>query len=433
MKEDFIQFVWRNSLFDTSKLKTVDGKALEIISPGVLNHDSGPDFSGGFVKIDEVTWAGNVEIHMFSNEWNSHNHHIDPAYNNVVLHVVYEYEGPIKTNEGVIVPTLELKSLINPTALQAYFELNNQQDDISCQSRISFLDTIDWKLCLDRMIVERLEFKSQSFLELFNKTTNNWEESFYLFLARAFGFKLNAIPFSMLAQSIPNAIYSKNRDNPFVIESILFGQAGFLKDSFDDDYPNMLKREYIHHKYKYGFSALPKSAWKMSKMRPNNFPSIRIAQFASLMSRQINLFDEIVSCSDINQIRAIFADLQVHPYWQNHAQFDSSINSRSAQLGQMAINNILINAIVPALYAYAKLGDDIKIIEKCLEILEHIPPENNRITRKWLSLGMDIKSSKESQGAIHLYNEKCSRKKCVSCRIGQKWILKHDKQDKCHI
>lgn len=433
MKEDFIQFVWQNALFDTRNLKTVDGKSIEIASPGILNHDSGPDFSGAFIKMEGVTWAGNVEIHMFASEWNDHQHQIDPAYNNVVLHVVYEYDGPIKTKEGVIVPTVELKSRLNPSAVKVYYELNTKQQDIACNSRISSLNPIDWKLCLDRMIVERLEHKSRDFMDLLEKTTNNWEESFYIFLARAFGFKLNAIPFTMLAQSIPYNVYMKNGDRPFVIESILFGQAGFLEDTFLDDYPNMLKREYTHHKYKYGFSALPKSMWKMSKMRPNNFPSIRIAQFSSIMSKQDKLFGLIKSSTSVERIRATFLNIPVHPYWQNHAQFDSSINSRSAQLGQMAVNNLLINAVVPALYAYAKVNDDSTYVEKSLNILESIPAENNRITRKWLSLGMDISSSKESQGAIHLYNEKCARKKCVSCSIGQKWILKNDKQNKCHI
>ncbi len=420
MKEDFLQFIWQQQLIKKDNLLTSNGEKIEIISAGQRNTNSGPDFINSKIRIKNRLWAGTVEIHVKASDWIKHKHHLDKAYNNVILHVVLKNDMEITLNSGEIIPTLELE--IDNTLYNNYMKLITNKDAIPCAG---FLPTIDdfyinhWQ---NRLIINRLQRKSTEVLIRLQQNKGSWEETFYQFLAKNMGFKQNALPFELLAKSLPLKAIDKQKDNLLQIEALLFGQAGLLEKNCDDDYFILLKREYNFLKYKYSLTPNDKHLWKYMRMRPDNFPTIRIAQFASILHKNYHLFSKIIENKNISTIRNLFK-VSASEYWDTHFTFGKESKKRKKTQGNSSIDIILINTIVVFLFAYGENTQQEKYKNKAIELLESIKPEKNNITRQWQKLNINAKNSMESQAQIELFNEYCKKGKCLKCSIGAKIIV----------
>ncbi len=423
MNEDFIQFVWQFMRFDASDIKTDDGEPVGILNQGILNTDSGPDFSSGRVFIGDIEWVGNIEIHTIASDWNAHGHQHDSAYNNVILHVVYENDQSIFDESGRKVPTIELKNRIDPQSIHAWEKLCRSKHQVACQNELVTIEDIVVQQTLNRNLIQRLERKTAEIEQVCVQSNNNWEYVLYNILCRGFGFRVNGLPFSILSSTLPFRLVESTRHNQFQLEALLFGQAGFLEEEFEDDYPDMLKKEFQHLKNKHQLQPLSKSVWKMSRMRPNNFPVLRIAQLAAILCRVPKLFRQVLECKDYDELKSIFNDHPPHAYWQNHSSFDKGIPSRSATIGVSSIDTLIINSIAPFVFHYGRVHTREDLSELALKLLYEIPPEKNGIIRSWRELGIHARNAADSQALIQLKNENCSRKKCVSCAIGTKLLM----------
>ena len=417
MKEDFLYYLWQLKRFDIHRLKTTSGEEITIQNVGELNHNAGPDFLNARIKIGNTLWAGNVEMHLKSSDWLIHQHQNDPAYDNVILHVVLEEDKPITRNCGERIPCLELRKRIPPKISKTYNKLVQNSHWIPCQHLIHTVPKITFNLWLDRLLVEKLEHKIIEIEKSLSLNQNNWEETFYQFLARNFGVKINAEPFAQLSKSVSLLTLTKYRSNLLQLEALLFGQAGLLEESFNDDYPKKLQKEYRFLKRKHKLTAIKRQSWKFMRLRPANFPTIRIAQFATLLSQSVHLFSKMLAAKNVKEIENMF-DVKISNYWQNHYVFDNLSIIRNKSLGKSTIHLIIINTIVPFLFLYGKTKGDDSFKERALQLLEELKPEKNNIIDKWNSLGVEPQSAYQTQALIHLKNNYCKTKKCMSCAVG---------------
>ncbi len=422
--EDFINYTWKFRLFDRDNLLTTDGEKIEVFSAGLPNADSGPDFHNARIRIGDTTWAGNVEIHINSSDWHKHKHTNDAAYSNVILHVVYRDDDPIVLPNGRKIPTLELHQRIAPELYHRYHQLafGNPQF-IPCEGSIRFVDDLTLRNWLTRVLIERLEKRALVVNAALEKNKGDWEETFYQFLAANFGFKTNALPFELLAKSLAQLTLAKHKNNPLQIEALIFGQAGLLNEEFKDEYPQKLKAEYLFLQKKFGLQPIEKHLWKFMRMRPTNFPTIRLAQFAALIVKSNHLFSKIIEIKDVAQLRGLFDQLHIHPYWENHYRFDVESKPLSKSLGQTSIDILLLNSFVLFLFCYGKHNQQEYFINRSLKLLEKLPAEDNHIVTNFDSLGIKVSTAFDSQALLELKNCYCSHKKCLQCGIGNK-ILK---------
>ncbi len=419
MKEDFIQFIWESQQFDKRDLLTSQSEQINIINPGNKNLNSGPDFQNVNIKLSNVDWYGQIEVHVNSSDWYKHKHEKNSAYKNVILHVVWNDDKIIKHDDGTQIPTLELKHKVNPSLIENFNKLVNTKHTIACRNQIQDVDEIAVLTILQRALFQRLTNKNNLVYKLLNSNNGNWEEVAYRLLAYNFGFKVNIDPFFELSSSIPFSILKKNFDSITQIESILFGQAGMLKKEVSKcRYYKELHNNYQYLKHKYSFkeSSLTESQWKFFRLRPANFPTIRIAQFAKLLYKNKSIFDLIINNSVENINKKL--NIKQSSYWTKHYKFLKNSKVEIPGLGKSSIENILINTFIPILVAYGKYKDEQKYIDRAIQILQKLPSEENRIIKEWRSLGQKIRSSFDSQGYIELYNNFCSLKKCLSCNIG---------------
>src|SRR3984957_18102260 len=302
--EDFLHYIWKFRLFDRADLKTTDGEELEIYSAGMHNSDSGPDFQNARIRIGDTTWAGNVEVHLSSSDWKKHGHTTDTSYENVILHVVFRDNMPLVLPGGRKVPTLELQNRIPDELYNRYHKLIfGNQTIIPCEASISSVDTLTLHNWLTRVLIERMEKKSAAVISALDLNRGDWEETFYQFLAANFGFKTNALPFELLAKSLPQNILAKHKNNSLQIEALIFGQAGFLNETFADEYPQKLKAEYEFLQKKYGLTPIENHLWKFMRLRPQNFPTIRLAQFAALVVHSNHLFSKVLDIREVKGLR----------------------------------------------------------------------------------------------------------------------------------
>jgi hypothetical protein len=419
--EDFLHYVWKFRLFDRENLQTTAGEPIEVFSAGLQNSDAGPDFHNARLRIGDTTWAGNVELHLNSSDWHKHGHASDNAYNSVILHVVYHDDQPITLSDGRRLPTLELHDRVSPDLYNRYHNLvfGNQQI-IPCEGSIRFVDDITLRNWLTRVLVERLEKRSAAVIAALDKNRGDWEETFYQFLAANFGFKTNALPFELMAKSLPQLTLAKHKNNPLQIESLIFGQAGFLEDDITDDYPKSLKEEYSFLRKKYNLAPIEKHLWKFMRLRPQNFPTIRLAQFAALIERSNHLFSKVLEIKDIAGLRKLFTDLEVNPYWETHYRFDTASKPLSKSLGQSSIDILLLNTFVLFLFSYGKHNQQEYYINRSLKILEQLPAEQNNIVTNFDLLGIKVNTAFDSQALLELKNNYCNYKKCLQCGVGNK-------------
>jgi hypothetical protein len=417
IKEDLLQYLWRTKRFDLHDLQTTEGDAIEIQDFGTPNHHAGPDFLNAKIKINNTLWAGNVEMHVRASDWLLHGHTQDLAYDNVILHVVFEEDKPIYQMGSERMPCLELRSRIPLKIANTYQKLLHNEYWIPCQAHFSEVAEMTKAFWLDRLLVERLEHKTKAIEIAWRYNNNDWEETFYQFLASNFGVKVNAEPFECLARSLPQRILSKHKDSLFQIEALLFGQAGMLNYAFEDDYPEQLKKEYQFLKAKYQLQPIEVISWKFMRLRPANFPTIRLAQLAQLVHQSSHLFSRILEIETIVEIEALFK-VQPSAYWENHYLFDKPSEKRSKAMGKKTINLLIINTLSPFLFLYGTKRGIQSYRDRAIKWLETIPAEENNIIENWQQLGMQPKSAYETQALIQLKNEYCNTKNCLNCAIG---------------
>ncbi len=426
MKEDFVQYLWKHRLINKQPLKTTDGRSLEVISPGMDNHDSGPDFTAASVRIDNTRWAGNVEIHVKSSLWYAHGHDQDEAYENIILHVVYDCDIIVTKKNGEPIPHLEIKKYSKPVLTDNYLYLMQNKSVVACAKLIYLIDDFLFSHWLCRLLVCRLERKADLARRFFEYFANNWEQLCLFMLARYLGGKANATTFGLLIQRTPFGVIMKNHHDLFIIEALLFGQAGLLDSSFKENYSLRLKEEYSYLCKKYKLpQRLPKSLWKYSRMRPANFPDIRIAQLAAMIHiHEAQIFWKMMESVDYKNMVQLF-DSNVSDYWQTHYRLGKITPGRIQKPGINTVYSILINVISPLMFVYGKDRNKPGLIDHALEMVASIPPENNRITRMWQQTGRIAANAGESQGMNELYHNYCLPKKCLKCPVGHKVLNKN--------
>lgn len=423
MKERFLHFVWEKGLFDVQAIETTGGIPVEIVERGILNRDSGPDFSGARIRINGNLWAGNVEMHIRSSDWYRHGHQHDPAYHNTILHVVFENDGDVELLNGEILPCIELKHRIQDGMYSQFSSILDELSGISCGRH----NPSQWKNEAAEMtfkaLQERLMKKAGEILELHRKLAYDWQQLCFVYLSRYMGFRVNAAPMEQLAMSLPYQLILRNRGIPDAIPALLFGQSGLLHHSFKDLYPQQLAREYRFLAHKYGLKPMAPAAWKLMRMRPQNFPTLRLAQMASILESEPQLFTAMLNTADFKNITELF-ETEAHGYWQTHYRFDTATEAHSSKLGSSAAQGLAVNVALPLIYARGvALGQD-ALKRRVMDFLRQAPAESNRLTREWEQLGFDNTSAFDSQGLMALGKEYCNQKRCMECSIGLRIISK---------
>ncbi len=424
MKEEFLHFIWKNTLFEKAGLKTSTGKPLLVLEPGTYNRDSGPDFFNSRIRLGETEWAGNVEVHINASDWYRHNHHNDHSFDNVILHVVANNDIIVNTASGFKPDTYVMRW--QKEVEDRYNQYLYNPHVIACSGEIGALPRFYLRHWVSRMAVERLERKMSRIEEILRSTNNDWDETLYRLLARYFGLKVNSDPFYLLSCRMPLKIMRKHADNRLQVESLLYGQAGMLEpgvfeNEIYDEYYSALLKEYRVLSRKYRLKPIDHWMWKFHRLRPVNFPTIRISQFAGLISTGRSLFGMVKDSNTIEELTGIFM-CEASDYWTNHFTFGSYKQGKVKRAGNTMIRLLLINTIIPLLFLYGKETGNIKYCERATDLLDGIKPENNRITREWAAAGIEASSALESQGLIHLRELYCKNRLCLDCQCGSKLI-----------
>lgn len=411
MKEDFLYYLWENRLF-TGTLTTSQGELVEVVNPGYRNNDSGPDFLEARVKVGGQLWAGHVEIHVKTSDWRRHGHQDDKAYRNVVLHVVYCHDEMVND-----IPVMELKSHFDVALYHQYHELVNAQRWIACERQLHEVLPFTKNTWLERMAVERLQEKAQKVDRLLTANKFDWEETLYRLLLRSFGMKVNNDAFETLASLLPFKTLLKHADQLTQLEAMLLGCAGFLTIESEEDYPLLLKREFEVMRTKFNLLSMPVERWKFMRMRPVNFPTVRLAQLAQMIHRQGPLFSKIKEAATTGEAKALF-EVQASAYWDTHYRFSVMGPTHPKRLGDSTADVLMINAVVPLLFCYGRFHKDERYCEKALRFLEYTDAEDNAIVRHYADRGMPPGNAMQSQALLHLNRYYCKRKRCLECSIG---------------
>jgi hypothetical protein len=414
MQEKLLQFIWQYNLYRPDGLATTDGQQVRILHAGTLNTNAGPDFSTAKIRIGDTLLIGHVELHVRTSDWNRHGHQHDAAYCRLILHVVYEHDLECCPGE---VPVLVLKGAIPAYVYDKYTSLLQTTHPLPCAHHLGGVGGLVRESWLSRLLVERWEEKLQLWQEDLARAGGDWRTLLYWRMAANFGFKVNAAPFLLLAQSLPLQLLGKQH-RLLQIEALLFGQAGMLERSFKDEYPQQLQAEYHFLKGKYGLEPIAAHLWKFMRLRPANFPTVRIAQFADLVHRSLHLFTRIGDTGSIGELKNLLA-VGAGAYWDSHYRFEEPQRVAVAKhLGSDSADNIIINTIAPIRFLYAWTQGQAREQEGALQLLEEVPAENNNVARLWERHGWNAGSAAQSQPLLQLYNQYCSRKRCLECAIG---------------
>ena len=396
MPEIVLHYIWEHCLWAGFEQYTTDGKKVEILSVGEHNRDAGPDYSHARIRIDGKEWVGNIEIHVCSSDWTKHHHHLDKAYDNIILHVVRTADKPIYNSKGELVPQCELNYPSDKDYLSALFESAQRMDSaiarIGCAEQLLHdprLLTEGWRKTL---LCKRLECKRASITRLLEITKGSWEHALYISLARNFGFHTNSVPFEELAINTPLSCLQKHRNSLFQLTALLLGQAGLVQEP-------ELQKEYDFLRVKFGLTPLEGSIWKHARLRPQNSPELRIRQFAQLMHQSENLLSKILDTDDLKELEVLFA---------------------VPQMGKSSVDILLINTVIPYKYAYALHQNNPVKAEQALRLMEKIPAENNTIVRQWRVLGQEVTNAADTQALLHLYQNYCQHHECINCEVGYK-------------
>ncbi|MFO7617553.1 MAG: DUF2851 family protein [Bacteroidales bacterium] len=410
MQEDFLHYIWKYALFASDRLVTTRGERVEVLSNGGFNTDSGPDFLFARIRINQTVWAGHVEIHVRASDWYRHRHDTDPSYDPVVLHVVYEADCEVKRSNGDSLPTIVLP--FKPAYLDNYHRMLSTLSPVPCTTSWMRLPSIEVENWLVNLGIERMESKASQIRSRLNDNRGGWEETSMQLLFRTFGFGVNQETFDRLGRSIPVKAIRITGDNLFRLEAILFGQGGLIPSNGKDSYLRALAAEYDFIRNKYNINTLERPEWKFLRMRPGNFPTVRLAQLAALVS--------VVTLNPSAMSGAFFpAEIRVSGYWKKHYDFGKEWKDKPPRIGEDTINILRINYLNPLLACYRSTLGNRESHVWWMEQLEALPPENNRITRLWSGYGFRVPNAFYSQAFLHLYRHYCSPRKCLNCRIGQ--------------
>lgn len=412
MTEQLLQFIWQFQHFNRSSLLTTDGDLIEVVVPGRLNRDQGPDFLDAQVRLNGTLFAGTVEVHLKTTQWKAHGHDGDANYRNVILHVVYEHNGDAAPD----VPVLELQSRIRGLLVEQYHEWMQGGDFIPCAASIVRTPALTWLAWKDRLLAERLMRKAAGIFLLLKGNGMHWEETAWWLLARNFGMPVNAEAFEALARSLPLRILSRHRGQIHQLEALLLGQAGLLTGPFREDYPKLLQREYIFLRKKYGLVPIVQPVHFL-RMRPPNFPTVRLAQLAMLLHVQARFFPLILEQEDADEVRRQLA-VTANDYWHEHYRPDEPSAFRKKLLGRDAIDSVLVNTVAPLLFAYGSYQQEERFRSKALRWLSEAAAEDNTITRGFSALGISATSAFDTQALIELKTRYCDARRCLECAVG---------------
>lgn len=419
MVEDFLHFVWEHKLFNLSALHTTEGEAIIIHHSGFHNFSSGPDFSEAQITIGETKWAGSVEIHLRSSDWQKHGHSADAAYNNVVLHVVFENDQSILNDENQPIPALELKGRISANVIRKYESLKQSKAKIPCESSIGNIDEIRKSSWLNRVIIERLERKTMDVGLIFNQTGQNWQQTYYSLMAACLGQNNNKLPMLELARKVPYNVVSKMVGDSLKIEALILGAGGFLNQDAEGEYANALQEEYRFQKKKHALVEVSQG-WKTGRIRPENMPVRRLVQLAGMVEFMPKAMHELLANGAYPWHEK---SLAISPFWQqNYSLTKPSAKRLNASISQSLSDLLTINGHAPFLFFYAQMTGEQELKDKALSLLESLKPESNSILKTWTQLGLVPKNALDSQALIELEQQYCTHKKCVNCNL-EKWII----------
>ena len=419
--EQLLHYVWKHKLFPLKPLLTAEGESIEIIDPGQANYNAGPDFFSAKIKIGGVVWVGNIEIHQQSSEWERHGHHLDSNYDSVILHVASEIDASVRRSDGETIPQLELHC---PGYLSDnYRQLIEADRYPACYRLIPALPKLLLHSWLSRLQTERFEQKTDKIMQLLGRHRKDWEHVFFIILARNFGFGTNSDAFEFWAETIPLQAVNKHRDSLFQIEAFFFGQAGLLQEVPADEYTDRLMKEYTYLSHKFGLRPSANSRWKLLRMRPDNFPHVRIAQLASFYYRSQGLLSALMEAQSLKSLRDMLR-CGTSEYWLTHYVFGETSTPHPKTLSNQTIDLLVINTVIPFLYAYGKYKTDNILIQRANGLLEEMRPENNFIVRIWKECGLEAAHAGDSQALIQLKKNYCDIKKCLYCRIGYEYLKK---------
>lgn len=418
IKEELLHHIWQHRLFSQKELKTVDGQSLEILKVGTFNSNAGPDFQNARIKVGATEWAGNVEIHIKSTDWLRHNHQVDANYSNIILHVVFEDD--LKEPLGKF-PTLELKHLVSDQVLRRYENLDTSSDELPCGKLLLEVPELVRSAWFDSLLVGRLQRKSKWMSQLVDECEGDLEQAFTVVVFRAFGMKVNAGPFEQLAKRIPWKVLSKHQDNLFQLEALVFGTAGFLAEP-KDDHQIDLKKEFDFLSHKYQLKPLDASVWKFLRLRPANFPTVRLAQLAALFQATGAFFKWF---SNQQEIDLNLLMIEPSSYWKTHYNFGTESKPKSKRIGKTMARNIIINAVAPFLFVTAHREAKPELQDHALNLLQQLEAESNVKVDAFANAGLKVRNAAESQALIELKTNFCDYKKCLTCNIGAN-ILKRE-------
>lgn len=420
--ESFLHYVWRLKRFDLSHLQTTEGEKLHILDWGQYNQNAGPDFLNARISIGFTLWIGHIEIHVKSSDWLRHGH--GPEYDNVILHVVLEEDEWICNTSGARLPCLELKKRVPKKLLGTYQRLLHNEYWIPCQHHFPKVSQITKDLWLERLLVDRLEDKLDIQQRRLDHNTNDWEETFYQFMAKGLGMKVNADAMDELSQRVPLSIIRKHKHSLFQLEALFFGQSGLLQQDTREEYPKKLLKEYHFLAKKFSLCPMTGEQWNFLRLRPANFPTIRIAQLATLHYQTDNLFQKSLVAETHKEVENML-ELKLSNYWYDHYRFGKDSKGKFKRLGKTSKHGLIINTVVPFLFLYAHERQQEKIKQKVMNWLEQLPPERNNIIRQWQLLGISPSSAFQTQALLQLKSKFCDQKRCTECSIGHSILSKY--------
>jgi hypothetical protein len=423
LKEEFLQYVWKFQKFDTSNLQTTDGEIVEVISPGLHNFDSGPDFFNGTIRIGAQQWAGNIEVHVLSSLWYSHGHDRDPAYDNVVLHVVWRHDRVVFRNNNAEIPTIELENRVPALAISNYQRLySGMHRWIPCEADFSRVDNLIYKNWLDLLFIERMEQRTDRYASVLLKLKNDWEALLFRELCISFGTKVNKEAFGSIADSVDFSLVRKLSKEKGQLEALLLGQSALLEDDSGDEGYMKFRNDYLFLKRKFQLDNSTVIPSKFFRLRPTNFPTVRLSQLANLYENRPRLFSDIIDVEGIDEYYQLF-EAMASSYWDTHFSFGNEHKRRAKPISRKFKDHLLINVVMPVKFYYLRhngFADD----EEMLNLAAQLQPEKNQIISKFERLGKETGNILESQALLQLKNKYCAKKRCLQCRIGSEVLGK---------
>ena len=432
--EQLLHYTWKHKLYPLKELTTSDGQRVEIVDPGLHNRNAGPDFFNAKIRIGSTMWVGNVEIHDKSSDWYQHGHDKDSRYDNVVLHVAAELDTEVMKSNGEYVPQLQLS--VPDDVLQHYDELQETDEYPPCYKVIPDLSALIIHSWMAALQTERLEQKTEAIRKRAELCNGSWEDAYFVTLARNYGFGINGEVFEQWAYNIPLNAVAHHRDDLFQIEAIFMGQAGLLeldsipeyyqKDALNDGYFAKLRNEYQYLAHKFSMKPIDFKLWRFLRLRPQNFPHIRISQLANLYYQQKAGLSQLIECETLDELKNVLKS-QVTPYWETHYTFGSTSPKNEKHLSYGSINLLMINTAIPMLFAYGRHTSKEVLCDRAFDFLEQLKAENNHIIRMWQQVGLPVKTAGDSQALIQLKKEYCDKKECLRCRFGYEYLRRKEK------